>query len=279
MAVRSAILDRLVSRFITAHADAVAVELGCGLETRMHRVSPPAGVDWYDTDLPDVIAVRRQVIPELEPSHLIATTDPGWLQSIPRHRPTIIVADGVLGFLTETDNRQILGAITDHFTAGGELVFNAYTRIAARLMGSMGVLRSVGIPKGYRGYGFDDPHAVEQLNPQLTYIEEQLGAQAPEAAQFAWPTRMIAKVFARWCAQVRRGVWIVRSASKREPQARADRRAAAIGFPRAGTRRATRHDPRRGPPRHTPCGSGGCASSAPSRRAPRQPLIRSARRS
>lgn len=212
VAVRSAMLDRLVSRFITAHPDAVVVELGCGLETRMHRVSPPAGVDWYDIDLPDVITLRQQVIPELERSHLIAAslTDPEWLQGIPRDRPAIVVADGVLGFLTEADNRHILAAITDHFTAGGELVFNAYTRIAARLMGSMGVLRSVGIPKSYRGYGFDDPHAVEELNPQLSYVEEQLGAQAPEAAQFAWPTRMIAKLFAHWRAQARRGVWVVR---------------------------------------------------------------------
>lgn len=212
VAVRSAMLDRLVSQFIADHPGAVVVELGCGLETRMRRISPPAGIDWYDIDLPDVVALRRQVLPELDRSHLIAAslTDPGWLQDVPRDRPSIVVADGVLGFLSEADNRQILGALTDHFTAGGELVFNAYTRIAARLMGSMGALRSVGIPKSYRGYGFDDPRAVEQLNPALTYVEEQLGAQAPEAARFSWPTRMIAKLFVRWRAQARRGVWVVR---------------------------------------------------------------------
>lgn len=211
VAVRSAMLDRLVGRFIAEHPDAVVVELGCGLETRMHRISPPTGVDWYDIDLPGVIALREKAIPELDRSRLIATslTEPGWLDGVPRERPAIVVADGVLGFLTEADNRQILRTITDHFTCGGEVVFNAYTRIAARLMGSMGVLRSVGIPKSYRGYGFDDPHAIERLNPRLVFVEEQLGAQAPEAARFAWPTRMIAKWFAHWRAQARRGVWVV----------------------------------------------------------------------
>ena len=53
----------------------------------------------------------------------------------------------MLGFLTEADNRQILGALTEHFTAGGELVLNAYMRIVARLMGSLGVLRAIGLPK------------------------------------------------------------------------------------------------------------------------------------
>ena len=211
-AVRSKMLDRLVAGFIAAHPDAVVVELGCGLETRMHRIAPPTTVDWYDIDFDNVIALRRQLIPELDRAHLVAAslTDPQWLERIPRDRPVIAVADGVLGFLTEADNRQILGALTDHFTAGGELAFVAYTSIVARLMGSIGVLRAVGIPKGYRGFGFDDPREVERLNPRLTFVEEQIGAQAPEAAQFPWPTRMVAKLFARWRAQGRRGVWILR---------------------------------------------------------------------
>jgi O-methyltransferase involved in polyketide biosynthesis len=178
----------------------------------MPGLSPPATVDWYDVDLPDVIALRRRVIPELQSSHLVAAslTDPHWLDSIPRDRPAMAVADGVVGFLTEADNKQIFTALTDHFTAGGELAFNAGTRIAARMMGLLGVLRAVGFPKGYRGYGFDDPHEVERLNPRLTFVEEQLGAQAPEVAKFPWSYRMIAKWFARWRAQARRGVWIVR---------------------------------------------------------------------
>jgi len=122
-AVRSKMLDRIVGGFIAAHANAVVVELGCGLETRMHLLSPPATVDWYDVDLPGVIALRRRVIPELERSHLVAAslTDPHWIEGIPSDRPAIAVADGVLGFLTEADNRQILNTLTDHFTAAGEL--------------------------------------------------------------------------------------------------------------------------------------------------------------
>lgn len=211
-AVRSRMLDRLVTALIQAHPDAVVVELGCGLETRMDRIAPPDTVDWYDIDFDNVIALRRQVIPELRRAHFVAAslTEPGWLQGIPRDRPVIVVADGVLGFLTEADNVHILGELTDHFTGGGELVFVAYTRFVARLMGSMGVLRAVGIPKGYRGFGFDDPLDVQRLNPRLTFVEEQLGAQAPEAAQFPWLTRMVAKLFTRWRAQGRRGVWIVR---------------------------------------------------------------------
>ncbi|KKW64338.1 hypothetical protein AAV95_12735 [Mycolicibacterium elephantis] len=211
-ALRSKMLDRLVTEFIAAHPHAVIVELGCGLETRMHRIDPPATVDWYDVDFDRVIQLRRHVIPELQRAHLIAAslTDPHWLHNVPRGRPAIVVADGVIGFLTEADTRTVMHAITDHFTAGGELAVVAYACITARLMGSVKVLRSVGIPRDYRGWGFDDPRTLERLNPALTFIEEQFGAQAPEVDQLGWPTRLLARVFARWRAQARRGVWILR---------------------------------------------------------------------
>ncbi|MQA84758.1 MAG: class I SAM-dependent methyltransferase [Streptosporangiales bacterium] len=211
IALRSKMLDRAVRDFLAAHPNAVVVELGCGLETRMFRVDPPAGVDWYDVDFEEVIGLRRRVLPERAGAHPIGAslTDPDWLDGVPADRPTIIVADGVLGFLSEDDNRQILTRLTDHF-AGGELVFNAYTRLVARLMGSNAVVRSVGVPKGYRGFGFDDPRELEKLNPRLTFIEEQVGYRAPEVAQLSWPMRAISGIFARWPSQARRGVWVVR---------------------------------------------------------------------
>lgn len=77
LAVRSKMLKRLVAGFIAAHPNAVIVELGCGLETRMHRIAPPVTVDWYD----NVIALRGQLVPELDRTHLVAaslTNQAGW---------------------------------------------------------------------------------------------------------------------------------------------------------------------------------------------------------
>ncbi|ASW86428.1 leucine carboxyl methyltransferase family protein [Mycobacterium intracellulare 1956] len=211
-ALRSAMLDRAVRDFIAAHPNAVVVELGCGLETRMHRVAPPPAVDWYDVDFANVIELRRRVLPELSRTHLIAASlaDPKWLRSIPTDRPVIAVADGVVGLLSEAENGRLLAGLSDHFQVGGEFVFNAYTKLAARLMGSVGVLRAVGIPKGYRGFGFDDPRELERLAPRMTFVDQRTGVQAPEVANLPWGTRITAKLFARWPAQARRGVWILR---------------------------------------------------------------------
>lgn len=209
IAIRSSMLDRAVRSFIRDHPGAVVVELGCGLETRMSRLDPPDTVDWYDIDFPEVIELRKNLLPQRANAHQIGISllDPHWTETIPADRPTVLVADGVLGFLTKSDNRRILTHITDYF-AGGELVFNAYTKLAARMNGRY--TKVVGMPADYRGFGIDEPQDVVALNPELTFLEEQFGDASPEAGQLNIGYRILAAWFARWRAQARRGVWVVR---------------------------------------------------------------------
>ncbi|MGI5219166.1 class I SAM-dependent methyltransferase [Nocardia sp. CA-290969] len=210
IAIRSSMLDRAVRNYIHDHPDAVVVELGCGLETRMNRLDPPETVDWFDIDFPEVIELRKALLPQRTNAHQIGISllEPTWTDTIPAARPTVLVADGVLGFLTESDNRQILTHITDHFTGSGELVFNAYTKLAARMNGRY--TKVVGMPADYRGFGISEPRDVVALNPGLTFVEEQFGDASPEAGQLNIGYRLLAALFARWRAQARRGVWVVR---------------------------------------------------------------------
>ncbi|WP_026929717.1 class I SAM-dependent methyltransferase [Glycomyces tenuis] len=209
IAIRSRMLDRAVGEFIASRPDAVVVELGCGLETRRARLAPPDTVDWYDVDFPEVVELRDRLLPPSARVHSIGTSilDPSWTDTIPADRPAVIVADGVLGFLTEEGNRQVLGRITEHF-AGGLLVFNAYTKLTARMNGRF--TKVVGMPADFRGFGIADPRDVVALNPALTFVDEQFGDAAPERDLLNPAYRVLARVFAAWRGQARRGVWIVR---------------------------------------------------------------------
>ena len=55
IALRARQFDTWTSAFLTHHADAVVLHLGCGLDSRIYRVDPPPTVDWFDVDYPDVI--------------------------------------------------------------------------------------------------------------------------------------------------------------------------------------------------------------------------------
>ena len=54
VALRARLLDDWATDFLVRHRDAVVVHLGCGLDSRMLRLDPPAPALWYDVDLPEV---------------------------------------------------------------------------------------------------------------------------------------------------------------------------------------------------------------------------------
>ncbi|HYP94715.1 MAG TPA: class I SAM-dependent methyltransferase, partial [Mycobacterium sp.] len=75
--------------------DAVALDLGCGLDIRAVRIKPPPTVQWFDLDQPGVIELRRKLYDETDAYRMIGSsvTDPGWLEAIPTDRPTLVVAE------------------------------------------------------------------------------------------------------------------------------------------------------------------------------------------
>ena len=64
IALRAKKLDEVALRFLASHPDALALDLGAGLDSRMLRINPPSTVEWYDVDFPEVISARGQLIPD-----------------------------------------------------------------------------------------------------------------------------------------------------------------------------------------------------------------------
>ena len=179
-------LDDMARRFLIAHPDAVVVDLGAGLDPRMYRLAPPPTVDWYDVDYPEVIDLRASLFPEQAQAHTIgaSVTDPHWLDQIPADRPTMIVADGLMAWLSEGQTRSLLNRLTEHFHSG-EVAFNEYGhpgRLEASVARRYGpaMLRAAFFASSY--VGFDDPHLPERWNPRLTLVEETSTTRAPEVA-------------------------------------------------------------------------------------------------
>ena len=131
--VRTAQYDIWASQFLAAHQQATVVHLGCGLDSRVFRLDPGPGVEWYDIDYPAVIALRENVFPTRARYHLVATsaTDPSWLDRIPADRPTLLLAEGVSMYLTERDGIALLQHVVDRFPSG-ELQMDFYNWLGIR---------------------------------------------------------------------------------------------------------------------------------------------------
>lgn len=106
--VRAKAHDDWARTFLEANPDAVVLHLGCGLDARVYRIDPPATVDWYDLDYPSVIGLRQEFLPPREHYTLIGSsvTDPTWLDRVPHERPVLMIAEGLVPYLTETELRR-----------------------------------------------------------------------------------------------------------------------------------------------------------------------------
>jgi O-methyltransferase involved in polyketide biosynthesis len=164
VAVRARQFDEWTTNFITQNANAVVVNMGCGLDTRISRIKPNAGILWFDVDFPEVIALRKRFYADSENYKMIpnSVTDEGWLKNIPNDRPAIIIAEGLMSYLSKEEVRILLNRLTDYFP-NGEIIFNVISGLAKQ--------------KGIKSFGaiqkmtVEDVEEVDQLDLKMKRIE------------------------------------------------------------------------------------------------------------
>jgi O-methyltransferase involved in polyketide biosynthesis len=170
IATRAATFDLLTNRYLADHPDATVLHVGCGMDSRIFRVDPPATVQWFDVDYPDVIALRRQLFPERGAGtyHLIGARldDLRWLDEVPREKPGLLIAEGVLHYLGEMEVKALLSAVVAHFP-GGQMIFDICNTMIVKRAGS-----NVGGTGATYKWGLDDPQDIKQLEPKLELIKE-----------------------------------------------------------------------------------------------------------
>ncbi|MHA6623452.1 class I SAM-dependent methyltransferase [Pseudonocardia sp. DLS-67] len=195
IAVRAKRLDEAVRQFVIRHPEAVVLDLGAGLDNRIFRIDPPSTVAWYDIDFPEVIALREQVVPRHPNARSIGAdvTDLRWLDDVPADRPGVVVHDGLIAFLPQNGFVSLLDRLVGHLP-GGELAFNAYTKVAIWALLHLRSLATIG--SDVVNPGFNDPREPERWVPGLTLAEEIFLSRAPEVAAMPLSGRLASRMIA-----------------------------------------------------------------------------------
>ncbi|KAI1336184.1 S-adenosyl-L-methionine-dependent methyltransferase [Xylariaceae sp. FL0016] len=186
-AQRARYLDDWTSAFLSAHAhEAVTVlHLACGLDSRCLRLqsqwatsassssSPPPSppreggdVRWIDVDLPDVVALRRRLLPNPKGDYrLVAAdvTDEKWLSEVPADRPTVVIFEGLSMYLSEEVGKDLIRRIVEYFPTG-ELLFDTIGSVVVYLQKFESPIMATGATFIW---GVDNPKDLEALAPQL----------------------------------------------------------------------------------------------------------------
>lgn len=198
LAMRAHILDGWTRDFLDGHDDALVLHLGCGLDSRVFRIDPPEGVDWCDVDYPEVIALRHKLYPPRDDYRLIesSVTEPGWLDAIPRDRPAMIVAEGLLPYLPEEEVPLLLERLVRHCPSG-EIVFDAYSSLGLKLIALQPSIKATGAELRW---ALDDPAELERQVPGLELVTELTaydpdGYDPAQIARMSWPARFAMQFF------------------------------------------------------------------------------------
>jgi O-methyltransferase involved in polyketide biosynthesis len=129
--------DHYAKTFLTEHPAGSVVEIGCGLGDRLSRIDQAntAHVNWYNLDLPEVMAIRAQLLGNSSRSKSIAGSvlDSAWLSQVTVQpgEKVLFLAEGVLPYFAETDVKRLVQMLCETFS-GCELVFDALSPFMIR---------------------------------------------------------------------------------------------------------------------------------------------------
>ena len=111
LVIRTAVIDEMIGRAIAQDGVDTVVNLACGLDTRAFRCELPGDLRWFDVDLPELVAYRRDRLAAARPRCAYETIgadllEPGDRRNALRRategaRAALVLTEGFLLYLTE----------------------------------------------------------------------------------------------------------------------------------------------------------------------------------
>jgi O-methyltransferase involved in polyketide biosynthesis len=170
-AARAKQIDDKIRAYIARHPKASVIDLGAGLDTAFYRVDN-GSICWYDLDLPSVIALRRELLPEPERTTYILHSlfDTGWFADVTNTEDGVMMlAAGVLMYFEESRIRAFLSSLADSFP-GAEIVFDTQSRFGKRI-GDWG-LRRMGMKGSMTKWALKDARAIREWDHRITVVDQ-----------------------------------------------------------------------------------------------------------
>lgn len=167
MGIRSAVFDEWLRQEIVDMPSAVVIHIGCGLDSRVMRLSQK--IKWYDIDFPAVISERKRYYKETDSYQMIEgdVRESSWLELINENGCAIVVLEGVSMYLTTEEMQILMANLSEHFEKIS-LLADSYTKFGAKMSKRKNPINDVGVTKTY---GIDDPR--EYQSKELLFKKEQ----------------------------------------------------------------------------------------------------------
>lgn len=168
--IRARVMDDIVRAFLARHPAAVVINLGAGLDTQFDRVDN-GQVQWYEVDLPEVIAIRRRFFAESSRYRFIAESalSLGWMELMPPGTPLMVVAAGLLMYFPEAEVKRLIVTLAERFP-GMEMQFDTISCwfSAQSLVGKARMPGGFTLPPMPWGINVNDIPQIATWHPTIT---------------------------------------------------------------------------------------------------------------
>lgn len=123
-----------VKDYLKAHPNAAVVNLGCGLDDTFRKCDNGT-CKGYNIDMPDVIKVRNELLPEKDREKNLGfdLNDERWMGEINAGEGAIFYATGVFYYFKREDVQALFAKMARRFP-GAVLVFDACNKRGAKMM-------------------------------------------------------------------------------------------------------------------------------------------------
>jgi methyltransferase (TIGR00027 family) len=177
ISLRSEKYDRYAKEFLKNHLGGTIINLGCGLDTRFHRIDD-GKLQCVDIDLPEMIALKHQLLSETGRYRMVARSilDHAWMEeAVKTPEPYCFLLEGVLMYLPEGEVKRLILALRDSFP-GSEMVCEVTHRQWVK--GVWGKLAALKMQKRTKigqaarfHFGLSRPDEMEDWGEGIKYLD------------------------------------------------------------------------------------------------------------
>jgi O-methyltransferase involved in polyketide biosynthesis len=132
-AMRTRQFDVFARAFLAKNPAGLLVDLGCGLDTRFDRLDD-GKLSWLGIDLPEVVDLRRKLLPDLGRRRTIACSmlELHWLDEVAKTgKPVIFLAEGVFPYFSTAEIKPLIMEMAMRFP-DGQIVYDAAAPFISR---------------------------------------------------------------------------------------------------------------------------------------------------
>ena len=158
-----------VKEYLKNHPDASVVNLGCGLDDTFRKCDN-GKCKGYNIDMPDVIAVRNELLPESDREKNLSydLNDDSWMDEIDGSNGAVFFAAGVFYYFKTEDLKVLFQKMAKRFP-GAVIVFDSCNQRGAKMM-TKTWLKEAGISDVGAFFSLEDKTELESWSDDFASV-------------------------------------------------------------------------------------------------------------